>query len=184
MQSSQVSFIHKALYHTSVCGLGTDVRLLRFKGLMDDNIQRKASFHNTFVFAFLFFCWHPHPLHTHKHTHTHHPLPPKHTQHADTTTQHLLSTTVKIIYPVLTSIRPLTEHPGNDGHPDGGSQSGAARRRHPGQPGGGAELPATLESPQWLRLAERHRSAGLPTTGSSFLLIKSFKALNAFIHLL
>lgn len=70
---------------------------------------------------------------------------------------------------MLITTYPLAEHPGNDGHPDGGSQSRAARRRHPGQPGGGAELPASLEGPQRLCPAERHRPAGLPTTGGSFL---------------
>lgn len=57
------------------------------------------------------------------------------------------------------------EHPGNDGNTDGCGQPGAARRRHPGQPGRGAELPAALEGSQRLRPAKRHRSAGLPTTG-------------------
>lgn len=76
---------------------------------------------------------------------------------------------------MLTTTGPLAEHPGNDGNPDGGSQSGAARWRHPGQPGGGAELPAALEGPQRLRPAERHRPAGLPTTGSSFLFTKSLR---------
>lgn len=42
----------------------------------------------------------------------------------------------------------FAEHPGDDGHPHGGSQSGETRRRLAGEPGGGAELPAALESPQ------------------------------------
>lgn len=63
---------------------------------------------------------------------------------------------------------PLLEYSGNDGHPDGGSQSGETRRGHPGQPGGGAELPASLEGPQRLRPAERHRAAVLPAAGLCF----------------
>jgi len=63
---------------------------------------------------------------------------------------------------------PPAEHPGNDRHSDGGGQSGAARWRHSGQPGGGAELSAALEGPQRLRPAKRHRPTGIPTTGSSF----------------
>lgn len=98
-------------------------------------------------------------------------MPPTHT-HIQTHT-HPIS---------LTTARPLAEHPGNDGNSDGGGQSGAARRRHPGQPGGGAELPAALEGPQRLRPAERHRPTGLPTTGSSHFLLKlCFKYMNQFV---
>lgn len=81
---------------------------------------------------------------------------------------------------VLTATRPLAEHPGNDGHPDGGGQSRASRRGHPGQPGGSPELPAALESPQRLRLAERHRPASLPTAGA-YPFIQSSLKIDSFV---
>lgn len=99
----------------------------------------------------------PLPTYTHRKTHNHTQPPTPLSTRCQT-----------FVHWVLTKTRPLAEHPGNDGHPDGGGQSRASRRRHPGQPGGGPELPAALEGPQRLRPAERHRPAGLPTTGSFF----------------
>lgn len=59
----------------------------------------------------------------------------------------------------------FTEYPGDDRNSHGGCQSRETRRWLTGKPSGGAKLPAALESTEWLRLAEWHRSAGFSATG-------------------
>lgn len=59
----------------------------------------------------------------------------------------------------------FTEYPGYDRNSHGGCQSRETRRWLTGKPSGGAKLPATLESTEWLRLAEWHRSACFSATG-------------------
>lgn len=59
------------------------------------------------------------------------------------------------------------EHPRDDGNSNGGYQSRETRRRITGEPGGGADLSATMEGPERFCSAERHRPTGFSATGKS-----------------
>ena len=62
-------------------------------------------------------------------------------------------------------VSPSPEPAGYDGDAHGGRQPHPPRHVGPGEPGGGADLPAALEGPERLRPAERPGPALLPAPG-------------------
>lgn len=82
--------------------------------------------------------------------------------------------TIAYVVVVVVFILPKTvtlwfpaEPAGSDGNAPGGWQPNPTREHRAGQPGGGADLPASVESPEWVRPAERPGPARLPATGAS-----------------